>query len=136
MYLFRLSLLSVIGLGFVALLARLTSWPFAFYCYGALSAALATHQARSATPFDVPLWMSGSRGQLFLYLMAIFSICSPPLLGIIWFQWWWGFAGWVLGGIGAAMSPPSSPIALRLIGGLILCVGAATFLLPPLLPFR
>jgi hypothetical protein len=119
---FRFGVFGLIGLGFVALLAWLTNWPYALYCHGALMAGMGAHQASSASPLDVPLWMSAGGGRLFLTLVKLVSLLSPLVLGLVWFRWWWGFAGYACGAVGAGLTFPILPMIVRLIGGLLLSV--------------
>lgn len=142
----RVLALTVIGFGFVAALAWLTSWPFALYCYGALMASLHVHQAGTTltawadtpSPRAVgsrPLWMSSggatltfSLAALSLSLFAVFLVMTPLLIGAIWFRWWWGLVGLPLGVLGAGLSLPKVPGPVRLGVGSIVCVGAAVAL--------
>ena len=128
MVLFRMLVFALIGLGFVGLLGWLTNWPFAVYCYGVLMAGVTAHQAGSASPLDVPRWMSSAGGKVFLLLIGLFSLVSPLLIGVIWFRWWWGLAGYVLGGLGAGLSQPVLSGILRLLLGLLLSFGAGVAL--------
>lgn len=89
MNLVRLLVMGAIGLSFAALLGWLTSWAFAAYAYGVLTAGVAGYQARTARPSDVPLWMSSSGGILFLSLIGIFALVSPLAIGLVWYRWWW-----------------------------------------------
>ena len=129
MVLFRMVTMAGVGLGFVAVLGWLTNWSYALYCYSVLMAGVAAQQARSATPLDVPLWMSSPGGRVFLSLVGLVALASPFLLGAAWFRWWWGFAGYVLGGLGVGLSMPLLPGVARLFLGLLLSLGAAAWLL-------
>ena len=127
---FRKFVLALIALGFIALLEWLTNRPFALYCYGALMVGVAAHQAGSASVLDVPVVWSSAGGKLFLALVGLFSAVSPLLIGVIWFRWWWGLAGYALGGLGTALSSPILPgnLILRLFLGAVLCMGSALWL--------
>lgn len=119
----RRAMLVLVGVGFVALLAKATNWPFALFCYGAMITGVATEQLlrNSWNPLDVPIWVSSANGKLFLRVIGIICLISPLLIGIIYFKWWWGFVGLVLAGIGTAMSTYFTNSVLALIGGLTLC---------------
>jgi hypothetical protein len=125
MVLLRMLVFALIGLGFVALLCWVTNWPFAVFCWGVLMAGVAAHQAGSASPLDLPGWMSSGGAKLVLSLIGLFSLVSPFLIGVIWFRWWWGLVGYVLGGLGAGLSQPILPGIPRLLLGLLLSLGAA-----------
>lgn len=125
---FRTLMLALVGLGLIAVLGWLTNRPFALYSYGVLMAGVAANQAVSARVSDVPLWMSSGGGRLCLSAVGLFSLVSPVLIGIIWFRWWWGLAGYALGGLGVVLSSPMFPGVARLLLGLVLCLGSALWL--------
>jgi hypothetical protein len=110
----------LIGLALMAGLTWTTNWQFTAYCCGAALAGAAAYDAGKANLADVPLWMSSAAGQLFLALVGLAATLSPLLVGVIWFRWWWGLAGYV-GGIGAMMASPSFlPLTVRLLAALAL----------------
>lgn len=129
MILVRMTIIAAVGLAFVVLLGRLTTWPYALFCYSVLMAGAAAQHLDSAGTQDVPLWVSSSGTKLFLLSVGLFALASPFLVGLIWFRWWWGLAGYVLGGLGTGLSMPLLPSLARLFLGLLLCVGAVVWML-------
>lgn len=87
---------------FLVLVAWLTHWTFALFCFGSVYAGLAaTGAARTAVP-DKPRWMSSPAGRLLVTSISTQSFGVLPLLvGLVWFHWWWGPVGYLLVAVGA-----------------------------------
>ncbi len=121
-------LLMVVGSAFVGGLAWLTSWPYAVYAFGMMYAGVASQQAASASPLEVPMWMSSDGGKLVLTLVTAVALFTPLLMGFIWYRWWWGVAAYILAGIGAALWQPAFSAIVRFFLGLLIGVSAAVSL--------
>lgn len=128
MVLLRLVALNLVGLGFAAILAWLTSLPFALYCVGAVMAGVYAHQSKRAPIGALPPWASAPIGRVLLQVVGVACLVTPLLIGLVWFRWWWGFAGFPLGALGAGFILPSLPGPARLLLGLVLCAAAALWL--------
>jgi hypothetical protein len=118
------------GLALVAGLAWLTHWTYAVLAAGFLLVAYTSSEPLSAPVPEVPLWMSRSSGRLFLSASALLGLVVPIVAGIVWFRWWWGFAGSLVGLPSASFLSTALPNhVLRIaLGFLIAGLGIALLL--------
>lgn len=121
----RVGFSALAGLMCVVALAWLTTWAFAVFCFGILSAGFAAQQARGARPWELPLWMSSGGGTLFLQLVSLLGVVLPLLVGVVAFRWWWGLVAYPLATLGAGLTSAIAPGVVRLLIGLLLCAGTA-----------
>ncbi len=77
---------------------------------------------------DVPHWLSEPVGRLILTLIYLLGFLAPPLVGLIWFRWWWGPAAYCLAGVGVGFSTPIFPWhLLRVPVGMLVMIGAVVW---------
>jgi hypothetical protein len=126
-----MTMIAAVGLAFVALLGKATSVPYALFCYGTLMAGFSANEIGEAADrqdVNVPYYLSEPVGRLVLTLIYILGFLAPPLVGLIWFRWWWGLAAYCLAGVGVASSTPMFPWhLLRVPVGILVMLGAVVW---------
>jgi hypothetical protein len=131
MRLFRMTVIAAVGLAFVALLGKVTSAPYALFCYGTLMAGFSAHELlAAANRWDptLPACLFEPVGKLILALIYFLGFLAPPLVGLIWFRWWWGPAAYCLAGVGVGFSTPIFPWhLLRVPGGMLVMIGVVVW---------
>jgi hypothetical protein len=132
MRLFRMTVIAAAGLAFVALLGKVTSAPYALFCYGTLMAGYSASElveAANRRSLDVPvILVLKPIWKLPFTLIYFLGFLAPPLVGLIWFRWWWGLAAYGLAGVGVAFSMPIFPWhLLRISGGMFMMIGVVVW---------
>jgi len=127
MRLFKGTVIAAVGFAFVALLGKVTSAPYALFCYGTLMAGLSASELLAAANRcdpTLPVYLFKPVPKLILALIYFLGFLAPPLVGLIWFRWWWGLAAYCLAGIGVASFMPIFPWhLLRVPSGMLVMIG-------------
>jgi hypothetical protein len=100
----RAVLMVALGLLPIAILAWLTSAAFALFACAAYYAGGEASSLSRAQPAHLPAWACHDWVLTSHAIVGVVVFCSPLVVGLVWFRWWWGLVGLGLTALFVAIS--------------------------------